>query len=133
MRLHGHELLFVATQVAKASGLPNPSQSAKDFARSRHAHGGFITFGSVQGQIGNYLTCPPVDSISRKLKEGALFFTEVCLFTMLLRGHSTASEPFRKWGTEEVLPTIRKTGSYSAEQSTSPIAVGSICALLREI
>jgi prophage antirepressor-like protein len=39
---------------------------------------------------------------------------------MLLRGHATASEPFRKWVTEEVLPTIRKTGNYDAEQSTNP-------------
>ncbi|VVQ16128.1 hypothetical protein PS928_04342 [Pseudomonas fluorescens] len=34
------------------------------------------------------------------------------------------SEPFRKWVAEEVLPSIRKTGSYNAEESTNPIAVG---------
>ncbi|AZC58615.1 hypothetical protein C4K34_4464 [Pseudomonas chlororaphis subsp. piscium] len=43
---------------------------------------------------------------------------------MLLRGHAPASEPLRKWVTEEVLPTIRKTGKYDAEQSTNPIAQG---------
>lgn len=31
---------------------------------------------------------------------------------MLLRGHAPQSEPFRKWVTEEVLPSIRKTGTY---------------------
>ena len=41
-----------------------------------------------------------------------------------MRSNSPASEPFRKWVTEEVLPTIRKTGTYNAEDSTNPIAQG---------
>ncbi|NNA05079.1 hypothetical protein HBN72_23930 [Pseudomonas lundensis] len=45
---------------------------------------------------------------------------------MLLRGRAPASEPFRKWVTEEVLQTIRKTGPYSAGESTNPIAMGII-------
>ncbi|EKT4566431.1 hypothetical protein H8F21_20915 [Pseudomonas sp. P66] len=119
-----YELLFMATQVARAAGLTYPSQSAKDFAKSRHAAGGFITLGSIQGQIVNFTTCPPCDSIGRKLKEGALMFSEPTLYKMLLRGHSEATEPFRKWVFEEVLPTIRKTGQYNAAESSDPIAVG---------
>lgn len=38
---------------------------------------------------------------------------------MLLRGHAPASEPFRKWVTEEVLPSIRKTGAYNVNESTT--------------
>lgn len=49
---------------------------------------------------------------------------ETWVYKMLLAGHAPASEPFRKWVTEEVLPTIRKTGSYNAEGSTNPIAMG---------
>lgn len=49
---------------------------------------------------------------------------ESSLYTMLLRGHAPQSEPFRKWVTEEVLPTIRKTGQYNAAESSDPIAVG---------
>ena len=49
---------------------------------------------------------------------------ETWVYKMLLAGHAPASEPFRKWITEEVLPTIRKTGSYNAEESTNPIAMG---------
>lgn len=44
------------------------------------------------------------------------------MYSMLLRGHAKASEPYRKWVAEEVLPTIRKTGKYNAEDSTNPIA-----------
>ena len=42
------------------------------------------------------------------------------VYQMLLWGKAPQSEPFRKWVTEEVLPTIRKTGSYNAEESTNP-------------
>lgn len=40
-------------------------------------------------------------------------------YRVLLRGHAPQSEPFRKWVTEEVLPTIRKTGKYDIAQSTT--------------
>ncbi|MNJ71902.1 hypothetical protein D3C77_684980 [compost metagenome] len=43
---------------------------------------------------------------------------------MLLRSRAPQTEPFRKWVTEEVLPTIRKTGQYSAAESDNPIALG---------
>lgn len=39
-------------------------------------------------------------------------FPESVVYQMLLRGHAPASEPFRKWATEVVLPSIRKTGQY---------------------
>lgn len=45
------------------------------------------------------------------------------MYQMLLRGHAPASEPFRKWGIEEVLPTIRKTCKYNAEESFDPVAL----------
>lgn len=48
----------------------------------------------------------------RKVPSNTWLFTEAAVYQMLLRGHAPASEPFRKWVTDEVLPTIRKTGSY---------------------
>jgi hypothetical protein len=56
------------------------------------------------------------------IKSNSWLMDEPRVYQMLLRGHAPASEPFRKWVTEEVLPTIRKTGKYDAEQSTNPIA-----------
>ncbi|MCY1280792.1 hypothetical protein D9M68_343560 [compost metagenome] len=41
---------------------------------------------------------------------------------MLLKGHAPQSEPFRKWVTEEVLPTIRKTRAYNIHASDTPEA-----------
>jgi len=45
--------------------------------------------------------------------------TEPETYQMLLRGHAPASEPFRQWVTEEVLPSIRKTGYYNVNESTT--------------
>ena len=46
------------------------------------------------------------------------------IYRMLLQGNAPQSEPFRRWVTEEVLPTIRKTGSYDAAKSAHPVAQG---------
>lgn len=62
----------------------------------------------------------PVDSAGRNIKAQTLFATESEVYAFLLAGKSPQSEPFRRWVTEEVLPTIRKTGSYNAEESTNP-------------
>ena len=34
-----------------------------------------------------------------------------------MRSKSTKAKPFRQWVTNEVLPSIRKTGSYNVTQS----------------
>lgn len=50
-------------------------------------------------------------------------FSEKDTYQMIARGHAPASEPFREWVFGEVLPSIRKTGSYNvnaSELATSP-------------
>ncbi|WP_240336463.1 Rha family transcriptional regulator [Pseudomonas syringae] len=44
---------------------------------------------------------------------------EADVYQMLLRSNSPTSEPFRKWVTEEVLPTIRKTGINKGDLEVS--------------
>ena len=41
------------------------------------------------------------------------FVTESGLYDVIIRSDSGVAKPFRKWITSEVLPSIRKTGSYS--------------------
>ena len=38
---------------------------------------------------------------------------EAGLYTLLMRSNKPEAKPFRRWVTHEVLPSIRKTGSYS--------------------
>lgn len=40
------------------------------------------------------------------------------LYNVILRSDKPEAKPFRKWVTGEVLPSIRKTGSYTLPQTT---------------
>ena len=44
------------------------------------------------------------------------FVTESGLYDVIIRSDSEQAKPFRRWVTREVLPSIRKTGSYTARQ-----------------
>lgn len=117
-----HDLLFVATQVARASGLKAPAVAV---SKAREKTG----IGRQMHEVSDFnitqrLILPSVTPKNRALRKDAVMFTEAECYKMLLRGRAPQSEPFRKWVTEEVLPTIRKTGKYDAEQSTNPIAMG---------
>lgn len=47
------------------------------------------------------------------------FITESGLYAVILRSDKPNAKKFRKWVTSEVLPTIRKTGSYNKPMSTT--------------
>ena len=46
-------------------------------------------------------------------KQTLTIVSEAGLYTLLVRARVEAAKPFRRWVTHEVLPSIRKTGSYS--------------------
>lgn len=116
-----HELLFVATQVARAAGLKQAANAASAYRRVNKA--GMTLMSLIQEnhiKVGDV----PDDERGQTLRSTTVMFAESEVYRMLLKGHAPASEPFRKWVTEEVLPTIRKTGQYNAAESSDPIAVG---------
>ncbi|WP_411157866.1 Bro-N domain-containing protein [Pseudomonas sp. VE 196-7] len=113
-----HDLLFVATPVARAAGLKNPADAINQ-ARKNHKAGR-----DLAGLIRQERISLPKDIRGHALRSTTVLFTESETYEMLLRGKAPQSEPFRKWVTEEVLPTIRKTGQYNAAESSDPIAVG---------
>lgn len=47
----------------------------------------------------------------------ATIINESGLYSVILRSDKPQAKPFRKWVTSEVLPSIRKTGSYSVKDS----------------
>ena len=119
-----HDLLFVATQVARASGLKNPSHAVSNYQRCAGQPAGLIAWESVRQAYHQMIDPSNTHLAVRNLQARSWLASEEWVYSMLLKGHAPASEPFRKWVTEEVLPTIRKTGSYNAEGSTNPIAMG---------
>ena len=117
-----HELIFVGIQVAKAAGLRDYSGSVMAYRQSKVGKDGpRFTIGSFMEDSSIKV---PEDYRGQRLRSTTAMMTEPQTYQMLLRGNCAASEPFRKWVTEEVLPTIRKTGKYDAESSTNPIAMG---------
>lgn len=108
-----HELLFVANQVNTAAGLSDKRIT------------NYVTQGVVKGVrlsslVANLATSGQLREPSGKKMRGSTWLIdEPNTYKVLLRGHAPQSEPFRKWVTEEVLPTIRKTGKYDIAQSTT--------------
>ena len=48
------------------------------------------------------------------------FVSESGLYSLILRSRKPVAKPFQKWVTKEVLPSIRKTGSYSLTEQPEP-------------
>lgn len=55
---------------------------------------------------------PVTDSIGRQQETNIV--NEAGLYNVILRSDKPQAKPFRRWVTNEVLPTIRKTGGYVA-------------------
>ena len=67
-------------------------------------------------------------------KQEMTVISESGLYNVILRSDKPEAKPFRKWVTAEVLPTIRKTGSYStpkAEKSNKALEIKEMNAKVR--
>lgn len=84
------EPMFAATDVCGVLGYTNPSKAISDHVDED-------------------------DRYNQSLERGGnmLFINESGLYTLILRSNKPNAKPFRKWVTSEVLPSIRKTGSYT--------------------
>ncbi|QRN34921.1 BRO-N domain-containing protein [Pectobacterium brasiliense] len=111
-----HELLFKATQVARAAGLKDAAATVRRFVGKDDSKN-TLKVSDLESKVDNLAIlkdCPRWMNV--------WLFNEAAVYQLILRGHAPAAEPFRKWVTEEVLPSIRKTGSYNIETSTTPEA-----------
>lgn len=87
---------FGATQVAKALGYSNPHKAIRD-----HCNPKGLTNRSVLTNGGN-----------QEMK----FMNEGNLYRLIAKSKLPEAEKFESWVFDEVLPTIRKTGGYVAEE-----------------
>ncbi|CAK1238045.1 BRO family protein [Fructobacillus cardui] len=62
-------------------------------------------------RINDYLA---LTKSGQKIKRGD-FITEPQLYKLAIKANSPQAEKFQEWVTDEVLPSIRKTGSYSVQ------------------
>lgn len=101
-----HDLLFVANQVARAAGLKDPKGSVTQRKEAAKALGHGLQIQELKSLVEDFTTLKPPAATNNRWGLSWLF-NESAVYTMLLRGHAPASEPFRKWVTEEVLPTCK--------------------------
>jgi prophage antirepressor-like protein len=88
------EPYFVATDVCKILNLSNTTEAIKPIADEDKS-----TFRISAGGL-------PVNIIN-----------ESGLYTLILKSNKPEAKSFKKWITSEVLPSIRKTGSYSTKSN----------------
>ena len=95
------EPLFCLADICKILELANPTHTANAIKEE---------FSIPTLNVG-MVTRPDGSSIE------ASFITEPQLYFVLMRSRSENARPFRQWVVNEVLPSIRKTGSYSTPKT----------------
>lgn len=62
-----------------------------------------------------------VDTLTNGGMQKLTYVTEAGLYDVIIRSDSDMAKPFRKWVTNEVLPSIRKHGAYATEETIDKI------------
>lgn len=73
---------------------------------------------------------PIPDSLGRT--QEARILSEGDVYRLIINSKLPSAEPFERWVFDEVLPTIRKTGRYSAPMSPAELLVAQAQALLQQ-
>lgn len=88
---------FIAKHVCDILGLSNPSKAVSSLDDDEKGITQSYTLGGQQN---------------------TLIISESGLYTLIMRSDKPNAKPFRKWVTREVLPAIRKTGTYSINNNS---------------
>lgn len=96
-----NQVWFVAKDVAEILGYKKPENAV-----ATHVDAEDKTTTLIQGTGSNY-------------KSKAVMINESGLYSLVLSSKLPTAKKFKHWVTSEVLPTIRKHGSYSAQQAES--------------
>ena len=92
-------LWFSASKIAKILGYINTGQAIRNHVKQENK--------TTLDKIKQYLTSIPSNS-----QNNAVYINEYGLYSLMIGGDNKAAEKFKNWLTSEVVPSIRKTGSY---------------------
>ncbi len=107
-RLVDDEPWFRGAEAATALGYKNPQLAIRTHVDDEDK----TTLHNLGGCENLTLTNP---------NEGAaVYISESGLYALIMRSKLPAAKLFKRWVLKEVLPTIRRTGSYTATRSASP-------------
>lgn len=96
-----NDIFFIGKEVATILGYTNPSKALNDHVREKHKFDfNNQTLSSLGIELG---------------QRGGILISEAGMFSLVMKSKLETAQDFQDWVTEEVLPTIRKTGSYSLQ------------------
>ena len=98
-----NEPWFVGKDVAEALGYSQPAKAIREHVKDTHK--GVSEMDTPGG------------------RQQIIIIDEAGLYTLVLRSKLPAAEAFQEWVVAEVIPSIRKTGSYSVNQDIKAIEV----------
>lgn len=101
--LEDGEIVFVAKDVASTLGYENTAQAVRTHCRKAKS---LIELGC----------CSLAPTLDPQIK----MIPESDIYRLTMKSTLKTAERFQDWVTEEVLPSIRKTGQYSIQQFSSP-------------
>lgn len=93
------QVKFVMHDICNALGLTNPTEAAKGLAEDER---GLSITETADG------------------KRTVVTITESGLYTLVFKSRKPEAQTFRKWVTSEVLPTLRRTGTYTVVPAPPP-------------
>lgn len=90
------EIWFMANDVCNILGYSNPSKTISDNCKSK----------GIQ----------KINTPTRGGNQAMVYINEPNLYRLIIKSRKTEAEKFEEWVMEEVLPSIRKTGSYATDK-----------------
>ena len=118
---------FIAKEVAALLGYENTSRSVNDHVDELDQK--MLSHSECKKLFGNILDSEtientdnyrgtisvPRDNTMKINSNGMKFINESGLYTLIARSNKPEARKFQRWVTSEVLPSIRKTGSYGLQ------------------
>ncbi|CAB4004641.1 Hypothetical predicted protein [Paramuricea clavata] len=120
-------IYFAAKELALALGYVRPNEAVTTNTRERMR----TTLGEIRGTVTNRT---PYD-VRGGEEPNTVFITESGLYRLLMKSRLPIAEEFQDWISEDVLPSIRKTGKYvipGAMKAIDNIKVEELCELTGE-
>ncbi|CAB4008218.1 Hypothetical predicted protein [Paramuricea clavata] len=98
-------IYFAAKELALTLGYTRPNEAVTTNTRERMR----TTLGEIRGTVTNRT---PFD-VRGGEQPNTVFITESGLYRLLMKSRLPVAEQFQDWISEDVLPSIRKTGKYA--------------------
>ena len=104
------EVWFKGYDVATVLGYKKPENAIMQHVDSEDKH-----------RMGDITT--PLKWGTLKIKKNIVFINESGVYSLILRSKLESSKQFKRWVTKEVLPAIRKTGTYTLPKKDTGVYI----------